>query len=202
MTKTKKITPIGYLILTLIALIFIAIALLKLTAPPPTVFNFFIRLFALWGYTAMAIAATFTPFLKEITKIFGKSFIKLHHFFAFSGLALITLHPISSAIEAMDLSVFVPVFDSWLGFWVYAGRPALILLYIALIAALFRRKIKPWRIIHGLMYVVLLFGFVHGILIGTDFANLGILVIFSVLFGLVTVAFIAKRAKEYRIKNR
>ncbi len=198
MAKTKKITTLGYGILFIICLIFIAAALLMLTSMPHSVFNFFIRLFALWGYTAIAIAVIITPFLKEVAVIFGRPFLKLHHFFSLAGLILITLHPISASLEAMDLSVFLPVFDSWRSFWVLAGRPALILLYIALVAALFRRKIKHWRIIHGLMYLVLLFGYVHGIYIGTDFANLAVLIIFSVLFGLAAATFIAKRVQRHR----
>jgi len=202
MPKAKKITLKGYLIIAIIALIFITIGLLKLTIPAPTPINFFIRLFALWGYTAITIAAILTPILKEVTQIFGKPFIKIHHFFAFSGLILITLHPISSAIEAMDAGVFIPVFDSWTGFWVYAGRPALYLIYIAIIAAVYRRKIRPWKIIHGLMYVVLLFGFVHGILIGTDFSNLPILIIFSLLFGLTMFTLVAKRIQQSRTRRK
>ncbi len=191
-------TSRGYVILTLAALIFLAVGLLMLLSMPHSWVRFFIRLSALWGYTAMALAIMFIPFLKEIRKIFGRSFLKLHHWFAFLGLIFITVHPLAASHEAGSFSVFLPVFDSWLGFWVYAGRPALILIYIAFVVVLFRKKIKPWRIIHSLMMIALLFGFVHGIYIGTDFASLPILIIFSVLLGLAAAAFIAKRIQLYR----
>ena len=51
-----------------------------------------LRLFALNGYIALSIAAIMTPFLKEITLFFKKSFTKVHHYFAAAGLLLISLH--------------------------------------------------------------------------------------------------------------
>ena len=140
----KKITSKGYLVLIAIILLFVAITTLMILNTPELSFYLFIRLFALWGYTFLAIATVLTVFLKEIGKIFGRPFIKIHHVFAFTGLGLITLHPISYSIETMSTSVFKPVFDSWFGFWANAGRPAIIILYVALIAILLRKKIKLW----------------------------------------------------------
>ena len=194
----KKITSKGYLVLIAIILLFVAITTLMILNTPEFSFYLFIRLFALWGYTFLAIATVLTPFLKEIGKIFGRPFIKIHHVFAFTGLGLITLHPISYSIETMSTSVFKPVFDSWFGFWANAGRPAIIILYVALIAILLRKKIKPWRIIHALMYVVLIMGFIHGYLVGTDFINTGILIIFSILAALAVITFVTKRIQKYR----
>ncbi|MDZ7838712.1 MAG: hypothetical protein U5N58_12580 [Actinomycetota bacterium] len=199
--KKRSLTPKGYLILAAILLIFIAVLVLEFLGPRSTILNFLVRLFALWGFTSLAIAIILTPFLKEVLLTFGKPFIKVHHYFAFAGLTLISLHPIFSAIESMTLTVFLPVFDSWRGFWVYAGRLAFYIIYLALVAVLFRRKIKPWRAIHALMYLVLLMGFIHGILIGTDFANIGILVIFSILFAFSVATLVLKRYKQYSSKK-
>ncbi len=201
MMAAKKITSKGYLVLTGIVLLFTAITVLFILDALPASLHLVVRLFALWGYTFLAIATILTPFLKETVKIFGRPFIKIHHIFAFAGLGLITLHPISYSIEAMSASVFIPVFDSWSGFWANAGRLAIIVLYIALIAILLRKKIKPWRIIHALMYIVLLMGFVHGNIVGTDFTSTGILIIFSILFGLSVITFVAKRVQKYRLKK-
>ena len=64
-------------------------------------------------------------------------------------------------------------------FWSLAGRPALYLAYIAVLASLFRTRIdRYWRYLHGLMYVVLTFAFVHGYLIGGNFTNPIIIVLF------------------------
>lgn len=201
-TKNTGINRQGYIILIILGLIFGIITLLKVLTPSTSLYHFFIRLFALWGYAALAIATIMTPFLKEITKIFGKPFIKIHHLCAYTGVIFITLHPVLSAIQTMDLTVFLPNFDSWIQFWTLAGRPALILLYIGLIGVLLRKKIKSWRIIHILMYPMLLMGFIHGFLYGTDFANVGIMIIFSILFGLAMVSFIVKRLQRYKLQQK
>lgn len=199
MQKNKlKLIKKEFFILILIGIIFIAVLLLQVFSFPSNTFNFFIRLFALWGYICLAIAAMMTPFLKEIYKMLGRPFLKVHHIFAFSGLALITLHPAFIAIQGRTLAVFIPQFASWYDFWLFAGRPALIILYLALISVLFRRKFKPWRIIHALMYLMLTFGFVHAVLIGTDFDNIGILIIYSILFTGTIASFVAKRVQLYK----
>lgn len=194
-------TSQGKVVLGGITVVFIIITIIKATIPAPTTYNFFIRLFALWGFTSMAIATIMTPFLREVTKNFGKPFLKVHHLFAFSGTALITLHPIVLAIERLSLTVFLPNFESWYLFWLLAGRPSLIILYIALLGILFRKKIKAWRAIHALMYPMLLMGYVHGVMIGTDFQNVGILIIFTILFALAMVAFVLKRYQVYKLQK-
>jgi DMSO/TMAO reductase YedYZ heme-binding membrane subunit len=108
------------------------------------------------------VATLTTPFLKEITQSFGKPFLKVHHSFSLLGIIFITLHPVFNAIERLSLSVFVPRFDSWERFWMFAGRPAFIILYVAVLAAILRTKApKYWQAFHALMYVVLLFGIAH-----------------------------------------
>lgn len=187
-----------YILLSFIGIIFIAVLIITVISYPGDMVSFLIRLFALWGYICLAVAAIMTPFLKEIYKMFGKPFLKVHHFFAFSGLLLITLHPAYVAFQSRSATVLIPVFTSWYGFWVYAGRPALIVLYLAIIVVLFRKKLKFWRIIHSLMYLVLFLGFVHAFLIGTDFNNIVIKIIYSVLFALTIASFIIKRLQLYK----
>ncbi|MFW6375987.1 MAG: hypothetical protein ACOCZJ_02380, partial [Thermoplasmatota archaeon] len=60
---------------------------------------------------------------------------------------------------------------------------------------------KYWRAVHSLMYVVLFFVLVHGILIGTDFENIGILVIYNLLFVGVVVGFVYKRYQNWQMKQ-
>ena len=141
------------------------ITLIALFTPYTHGLELMVRLFALWGFLMLAIATMMTPYLKQIYQLFGKPFIKIHHIFAILGIAFITAHPIAFAIETMNILVFVPNFSSWILFWSLAGRPALILFYIALVGVLLRTKIKThWRAIHAIMYIVLIFGFVHTIL--------------------------------------
>jgi predicted ferric reductase len=193
----------GWLFILVVLLLYILITVLALFTAYTDPLSFAVRLCALYGFTALALATIMTPFLKEITQAFGRPFIRIHHLFSIFGLIFATLHPVFFAIQQMDLAVFIPRFDSWIIFWELAGRPALYILYIATAAALLRLMIpKYWRYFHVLMYIVLIFVIVHGNLIGTDFQNLGILIIMNILFILAIGAFFLKRYQRYKRKKR
>jgi DMSO/TMAO reductase YedYZ heme-binding membrane subunit len=189
------------LILATIALV-VFIALLVLSSAGEEDFlHVLVRFFALYGYLFLSIAVLTTPFLKEITQAFGKPFLKVHHAFSIFGLVFITLHPVFNAVDRLSLSVFVPRFDSWNIFWMLAGRPAFFILYIAFLAAVLRVKApKYWRYFHALMYVVLLFGIVHANLIGDDFQNPWVMVMFNMLFAASIASFLIKRYLYYQLR--
>jgi predicted ferric reductase len=193
----------GAVFLIGIAILAVIIAVLFLpSAVEVTPTRAAIRFFALYGYLFLSVATLLTPFLSEVTQAFGRSFLKVHHSFAVLGVVFITLHPVFNAIE-FSLSVFVPNFSSWMAFWRLAGRPAFILIYVAVFAAFLRAKApKYWRAFHALMYVVLLFGIVHANLIGGDFQNLGIMVIFDALFIASLAGFAFKRYRSYQLKRK
>ena len=191
------------LIIIKIALILSVVILLFFT-PISDPFDFIIRFAALVGYTSMFLATVMTPYMAKLYKIFGKPFIKIHHLYSILGLVLITIHPIAFAISVLDITIFVPVFYPWIDFWNLAGRPALILIYIAVIAAVFRKKIpEQWKWIHILNYIALFFGYVHGVLIGTDFQNPFIIIIFTLMIIISFGTFGYKRYQNYqRNKNK
>jgi len=199
---TMTLPRAGMLLAAVILALYALVAAVVLTAPYPDPFNVIARLLALWGFLSLAIATILTPFLREIMKVFGRSFLSVHHTFAAVGLLLPTLHPVTFFIRGMNPAIFIPVFSSWSGFWAGAGRPALYLLYIAFAAVVVRKYIpKYWRWVHGLMYVVLFFAVVHGNLIGTDFQNPIIWTLFNGLFVLVAAAFVLKRWRMTRKKK-
>jgi predicted ferric reductase len=200
--KKNKPSRLGYVFILLVLALFTAVTVIMLLIPPLDLYLFTVRLLGIWGYLFMAIAAIMTPYLKQVTKNLGRPFLKVHHSFAYTGIVLIVAHPVLQAVYLRDHSIFLPDFSSWIMFWGLAGRPALIILFIALIGVLLRKKIRPWRILHVLMYVMLLMGLVHGILIGTDFANRAILVIFYILFAFVTFSFVLKRIQKYKSFKR
>jgi predicted ferric reductase len=119
--------------------------------------------------------------------------------FSVIGLILVTVHPLAFAIVTNAPEAFIPKFDSWIVFWNLAGRPALYLIYISVIAVLIRKKISQniWRILHGLNYVALVFGYFHGVLIGTDFQNLGIMITFTAMFVISMEVLIYRRYQKY-----
>ena len=126
-----------------------------------------IRLTALLGFISLALAAILNLNKKMVKKLFGKPFLKVHHYFAFTGLVLITVHPFLYAFLAQSYGVFIPVFSSVYEFLEYGGRVAFILIYIAFIAALLRSALKGrWKLIHVLMYPALIIAAFHANLIG------------------------------------
>jgi hypothetical protein len=162
-----------------------------------------IRLLALNGYIALSIAAIMTPFIKEITLFFKKSFVKIHHYFAAAGLLLITLLPIAVFIQTSDPTVFLPNFESLYLFFFFGGIIALILIYVAFGVVLLRKKIVDyWRPFHMLIYLALFIGIVHANLRGTDFQTIYIQIIYDALFAGAIAAFVLKRWQFYRIKAR
>lgn len=102
-----------------IILFALAVSLVALTARNIDPFDLTIRLLALNGFIALSVAAILTPFIKEVTLFFKKSFIKVHHYFAASGLLLITLHPISMVIQALNPALFLPNVGSFYLFLFY-----------------------------------------------------------------------------------
>lgn len=193
----------GWLFLGGVLFVFALITILASLTAYTTPLGFLVRLCALFGFVALAIATAMTPFLKEVTQAFGRPFLRIHHVLAIFGIIFVTLHPVFFAISTMNLAVFIPRFDSWLVFWELAGRPALYILYIAAAFALLRSMIpKYWRYFHALMYIVLFFAIVHGNLIGTDFQNLGILIIMNTLFIIAIGAFVLKRYHNYQRRKR
>jgi predicted ferric reductase len=185
-------------LLGIIALAVIIALLFLSSAGEEELTHLAVRFFGLYGYLFLSVTTLVTPFLREVTQAFGRPFLKVHHSFSILGVVFITLHPVFNAIERLSLSVFVPRFNSWLSFWRLAGSPAFIILYIALFAAVLRTRVpKYWRAFHALMYVVLLFGIVHANLIGDDFENLGVMIIFNALFLASLASFALKRYRNY-----
>ena len=162
---------------------------------------FLIRLLALNGFIALSIAAIMTPFIKEITVFLRKPFTKVHHYFAAAGLVLITLHPITVAIQTLNPALLLPQVGSLDLFFLYGGSVAFIAIYVSFGAVLLRRKIASyWRSFHALMYVALFFAVVHGNLLGFDLQNLGFKIVYDALFAAVLVAFGLKRWQFHRLK--
>ena len=191
------------LFFTLILVFALAISLFAFSTFYINPFDLTIRLFALNGYIALSIAAIMTPLLKEITLYFHKSFTKVHHYFAAAGLTLITLHPIALTIQTLNPALLLPNVESLYVFLLYGGSVALILVYVAFVSALLRRKINShWRLFHALMYVALFFGIVHANLWNYDLQSIYLKVVYDGLFAATLVAFGLKRWQFYQLKAR
>jgi len=197
LTREGKLVLVGTLAL------YLFVIALKIQTPSTDIFNFIVRFCGLVGTTSLffAIIKALSPI--RVSKIYRKPFTDIHHIFALLGVILLSLHPIAFAFSKSDLSVFLPRFDSWRIFWELAGRPALLLIYIATLAGKLRSQIpKYWRGVHALTYFALFFGVIHGNLIGTDFQNPAIAILFIIMLGLGGVSFVHKRIQQNKLAQR
>lgn len=186
----------GYLVAAVILALFAIVTALVLSAPGSgDLSRLLMRLFGLYGYLSLSIASIMTLYLRDIYKLFGRPFLKVHHAFAAFGLAAITLHPVILAVRIASARIFIPDITTWSGFWINAGRPALIVIYVALAAVLIRNRIPTvWRPLHLLMVAALTFAIVHANLLGTDFQYASIAVLYNGLFIAVIGAIVVKYA--------
>jgi len=126
------------------------------------------RAAGLFGYFFIFLAILSSEYMIRIKKIFGRPFMNIHHHLARAGVAMILVHPALIAYQS-GLSSFVPVFSPFMDFLRLAGRPALYIILIAVLAGLYRKRIpKKWKDIHALNYLGFVLVFFHAWLIGTD----------------------------------
>jgi len=191
------VTRNGYLFLGIIAVLLFISGAVVVKNPSPAYLTSLIRFAGLAGFVLLAIAAIMTPWSREIYRNFGTSFVTFHHMFAISGLILITLHPVFLAVRLMNSSVFLPRLWPFYDFLIFAGRPSLILIYIAVAGILLRRFIPGyWRALHALIWVALILGIIHADLIGTDMENPVIFMLFNSLAIIAVGAFVVKKLKR------
>lgn len=153
-----------------------------------------IRGAALFGYLAVFLASLSSFFMRELTRFFGRPFIKLHHIIAVTGLVMLAAHALFNAWYSETLGVFIPRFDSLLHFFEHGGRPALWLILIASLMALLRTSIGDyWRLIHRLNYVAFLLATFHALSLGTDFRYLGMKIIATIMAAVLVVVYVLKR---------
>lgn len=197
------ITKKGYYVIGFIAALYVWVTILFFLNPIEGIEDYFIRLAVLWGFTSLFLTSVITPFMKEVYQIFGTSFIKIHHLFSILGLVLITIHPVAFAISIGDPTAFIPIFYPWSTFWALAGRPALYLIYIAVIVVLMRNYLTPklWRILHGLNYIAFYFAYIHGVIIGDDFETIAGMITFTAMLVIVFEVLIYRRYQKYRLKK-
>ena len=174
-------------------LFFLQLIILAFQFPSENAYQLGIRVTGLVGFASLFASVIFSDFFIEIDEC-GKKKLLYHHLFSIIGIILITLHPILLAIDKADFSIFFPKFDSWVVFWELAGRPSLILIYIGFVSGvLIRLYKKSYKMVHVIVYIALFFGLVHGYLIGTDFHNPFVTIVFVLLFLISMYIFIDKR---------
>jgi DMSO/TMAO reductase YedYZ heme-binding membrane subunit len=185
------------------AVALVLVAILIAVQPFGRPLDWGIRAAALLGYSAMFVAVISSAFMRELFLWLGRPFIKVHHIVSLTGLAMVTLHPLGVAVRSADPRVFLPDFSSPYQFFSLGGRPAWYLIGAAVLAAVFRRRIKQsWRVVHYLNYIAFFLATAHAIMIGTDFVS-PLMKGVAVLMALATVGvFVQKRVERSRLKRR
>ncbi len=191
----------------LIASVALAIVLVLVVIVLDTVFapiDGIIRFGALLGYLAVFVASLSSNYMRELTRYFGRAFVKVHHVVSITALVALIIHAVAAAWRAQSLVTFLPVFTSARAFFTLGGRPAFWLIAITAVTAFFRASIgKSWKTIHWLNYVAFFLGTAHAILIGSTFYNRLPLQILAVVMALVLLGvFILKRMAEQKRRRK
>lgn len=182
-----------------LALITLLVALNGSGAP----INGAIRIVALFGYAGVFLTSLSSNYMRELTRFFGRRFIKVHHILATASLIALVLHGTLVAVRAGTAAVFLPQVTSVLAFLSMGGVPALWLLATTVVTAILRATIgNRWKTIHWLNYVAFILATIHAQLIGSDFHNIGIQVV-SALMALVLIGvFYWKRTRKRRARAK
>jgi hypothetical protein len=190
----------------LIALIVVTLALVAVTIALDQIYtplNGVIRAGALLGYLAVFLTSLASNYMRELTRYFGRTFIKLHHAASITALASLATHASAAAWRSGSLSTFLPRFDSLQTFLSLGGRLAIWLFALTALTALFRRKLRnAWRPLHWLNYVAFLLGTVHAQLIGTSFQYLVVRLVSGAMALALIGVFINKRVQRARRARR
>ena len=162
-----------------------------------------IRAGALMGYLGVFLAALSSNYMRELTRFFGRSFIKVHHIVSITALIALTIHAVGIAWRAGSVATFVPSFASWQLFFSLGGRPAFWILAVTSLTALFRTTIgKNWKIIHWLNYLVFILGTNHAQMIGPNFQHLGVRIVSGIMALVLIGVFVWKRTRKLRAKAK
>ncbi len=158
-----------------------------------------LRVAALIGYQGVFLASLSSLYLIELTKYFGRRFVKVHHVASVMALVTLFLHGGLVAWQFRALDVFLPTFRSLQSFLQFGGAPALWLISVAALAALFRASLrKQWRQVHWLNYLAFLLGTVHAQLLGTNFQHLIVRGVSIAMAVALIGVFVTKRVRKRR----
>ncbi|WP_406657807.1 ferric reductase [Methanolobus sp. ZRKC2] len=151
-----------------------------------------IRTCGLFSNLFIFMAIISSEYMLQMRKTFGRSFINVHHQLSRIGIALMLIHPLPFVIQK-GVVALIPVFYPPVTFLELAGRPALYIVLIAVLAAVYRKKIpRKWKNIHKLNYLAFLLIFFHAWLVGTDLQSLSMQLIWIVMLLIVAAVFIHK----------
>jgi len=162
-----------------------------------------IRVAAVSGYLTIFLAVLSSNYMRELTRFFGRAFVRVHHVASLTALVALLVHAATVVWRAGSVSVVVPLLSSARAFFSQGGRPALWLILIAAAVALLRKKIgTQWKMIHRLNYLAFLLGTIHAQMLGRNFQHLAVRIVSAAMAASVVVVFVLKRRTEARRKRQ
>lgn len=171
--------------------------LVQIAAPGPGWQYWLVRGLALSAYQLVFLATLSTANLPALAKLFGRPFIKVHHVATISAFVAMVLHPLGYAFVTGSFDSLVPRAASVYDFFLWAGRPALVLFLVAVITGALRLTFKKsWRTFHFAVYLGFLLATVHANLIGASFASLPVRIVSWIFAAVATVVFVRKRLQR------
>ena len=160
-----------------------------------------VRSLSLSGYLLVFLAVLSSTSLPAMAKTFGRPFVGVHHVATIAGFVAMVAHPFAYSLAIVgSLSPFLPIYGSLSEVFQWAGRPALALFIVAVVAALLRRAFKKgWRLFHLVTYLAFLLVTVHANLVGTSFLSSPVVRVVSWLMAATaTVVFVRKRVQRLK----
>jgi sulfoxide reductase heme-binding subunit YedZ len=202
MTASKKSKNTWVLILCGVVALLLTVGIVALDSLS-TPLDGVIRAGALMGYLGVFLAALSSNYMRELTRFFGRSFIKVHHIVSVTALVALTIHAIGVAWRAGSVATFLPSFASWQLFFTLGGRPAFWILAVTSLTALFRTAIgKNWKVIHWLNYLVFILGTIHAQLIGPNFQHIGVRIVSGIMMLVLVGVFVWKPTRKQRARAK
>jgi sulfoxide reductase heme-binding subunit YedZ len=183
------------IVIVIIPLVLVAAVLMA--SPSDYTLYTAIRGAAMLGYIYVFFTCLSSAFVTELSRRFGRPYIKTHHLVATMGLTLLTVHGLSVAWDSGTAAVLLPRFDSPESFLSWGGPPAYCLIWVAVLAAALRLSIGArWRTLHWLNYIAFLLATAHAMMIGGDLEHPAPRWTATVMAIIVVAVFLNKRLRE------
>ena len=178
----------GYLVLALFA---ITLALLLNPNTSETFFTELGRGVALTGFTLLILQVALSARIKFVNRVFGLDVImRFHkHMGIFAALLLIS-HPVFLALGHGSWRLF----SFGTGWRLNLGKVAMVVLLFTILFALSFRSLrvsfKVWRFLHKGAILIIVLGFIHALVVGSDLEKMGMMIYFWALSVMATGIFI------------
>ncbi|MFC1662919.1 ferric reductase-like transmembrane domain-containing protein [Patescibacteria group bacterium] len=178
----------------------------SLNASPEIIYLTLVRLFGLLAFSIIFTQIVIGAFRKFFVLLFSPLWLRIHLILGIVAVIIALTHPVLLIMNdirdnSLDYLWLLPDFSSQTLLWQSLGPLALYLIIITAITALLRKKIKLWRKLHLLNYLIFFLAFFHSWNIGSDLQINWVKTVWLIYLITVTIALLY-RLKFYISKKR